>query len=336
MSGRQPRDGSEATWFWDRYWHSDRVASCLGAGGRNYRPEICAGWNTFFAALPDGATVLDICTGNGAVALLAAEAARGARKQFTVHAIDRADIDPRQFLRSAPAALAQIHFHGKTPAESTGLPAHHFDTICGQYALEYTDRPRTIGEIVRLLTPGGYLRFIVHASEGSVVECARHQIDDARVLLERSDFFNLARRLLIAAFEAATTPGLPVADVVGDSLALQQKFQATVTQLRNYAATSHDREMFENVTGVVAHALAQHRRVGCEQILHKIDEAETETRAYRARLEAMVAAAMNLEEAGELGETLSRRLGRCLEVHPVRVASSGPLLGWELVSVPRP
>src|SRR5262249_14723851 len=64
-----------STSAWDQYWQDGRLASCGGQGGVNYQPVIAEGWRRFFGTLTDGAHVLDICTGNGAVARLAAEVA---------------------------------------------------------------------------------------------------------------------------------------------------------------------------------------------------------------------------------------------------------------------
>src|SRR5690348_5313060 len=59
--------------IWDQYWHADRLASCLNLDTPNYTADMRAGWSGFLSPLPDGARVLDICTGNGAVAAIAVE-----------------------------------------------------------------------------------------------------------------------------------------------------------------------------------------------------------------------------------------------------------------------
>lgn len=333
MAGKNLGTGADPAWFWNRYWHSDRIASCFGAGGRNYRSEIVSGWAGFFGGLPDGATILDVCTGNGAIALIAAETAHKTGRSFTIHAIDQADIDPKRFLQSAPAALEQIRFRGGTPAEAIDLPDGCCDVICGQYGLEYTDRARTIAEVSRLIKPGGSLRFIVHAAEGSVVRSARLQIEDARLILERTDFFNLARKWLLAAFEAEATAGVAAVDAAYRRVAeARQTFEAALSQLQQRAQVSPEREMFENVIGILTQAVVHYRRLPWERILRKVDSLETEVSAFRARLEAMVSAAMTEDETREIAKQLSTATGMRLHVNPVRAPPSDRLLGWEVIS----
>jgi ubiquinone/menaquinone biosynthesis C-methylase UbiE len=57
---------------WDLFWSYDRLSSFgTGKGAGNYPPHISDGWRNLFASLPKGAHVLDIATGNGAIAVLA-------------------------------------------------------------------------------------------------------------------------------------------------------------------------------------------------------------------------------------------------------------------------
>src|SRR5687768_15552217 len=72
------------TSIWNDYWHFDRLSSFDDVGQTNYREDIAAGWKSFFDSLPDGASILDLCTGNGAIAVMAAEAGRHGGKNFRI------------------------------------------------------------------------------------------------------------------------------------------------------------------------------------------------------------------------------------------------------------
>ncbi|HWT46383.1 MAG TPA: hypothetical protein VN085_10475, partial [Vicinamibacterales bacterium] len=65
----------DSTFAWDQYWRDGRLASCGGEGGATYQPVIAEGWRQFFATVPEAARILDVCSGNGAVARLVAEVA---------------------------------------------------------------------------------------------------------------------------------------------------------------------------------------------------------------------------------------------------------------------
>ena len=79
---------------WDRFWSYDRLASFgTGVGSGNYEEPIAGGWRKFFAALPVGARVLDLCKGNGAIAVMAVEAGN----ELKVTGADLAQVQPGAF-----------------------------------------------------------------------------------------------------------------------------------------------------------------------------------------------------------------------------------------------
>lgn len=328
MKADRPFNAASAPSCWDRYWQADRLASCSGAGGRNYRPEVGSGWAAFFSPLCTNATILDLCTGNGAVALMAIEAADKAGKSYTVHAVDSAEINPQQFLTGAPAALGRIRFQGKVAAEQTPFADGRFDAICGQYAIEYTDVARTTAEIGRLLKPAGRLRFVVHATEGTVVASAHRQSADARFILEDVRFFNLARAVILSELEAEAASGGSFAQRCQRLAAARQAYDAAAAQLRGRAPRSADEPMFANVVEVIGHALEHRRAVGWEQVLRKIDEIEAEVSAYRARLDAMIGAARTEAQAYQLATMLAERCRQHIRLDPLQAGAA--LLGWVL------
>src|SRR5215211_8545541 len=92
---------------WDLFWSYDRLSSFgTGTGAGNYDEHIAAGWRAFFAALPAGARVLDLCTGNGAIAVLAVEA--GDRLKVT--GADLAAVRPAAFVSRGKRQLEQVRF----------------------------------------------------------------------------------------------------------------------------------------------------------------------------------------------------------------------------------
>ena len=138
MAPLSPDRGSWDPAIWNRYWQFDRIASCFDGGGeRNYDESVAAGWRTFFADVPEGARLLDLCTGNGAAALIAAEIGLAQDKQFEIVAVDRAEIDPPAYVSRHREALATIDFRPGTEAEKLPFDDGRFDAVFSQYGIEY-------------------------------------------------------------------------------------------------------------------------------------------------------------------------------------------------------
>lgn len=190
-----PED-QEKAYNWDLYWAHGFLTSCANAFPGNYEGRIRELWEDFFARLPAGARILDVATGNGAIALLAAEYSLANDARFETHGIDSARIDPASAWTGEPEVLAAVNFHGQTSAEQTGFPDGHFQAVTGQYALEYTDIGPTLAELARVMAPGASGRFLLHHPDSIVIQTSVRERAHGQLLFEEALLFDKAERLL--------------------------------------------------------------------------------------------------------------------------------------------
>ena len=114
---------------WTRYWRGGNQDTCFTSIGTF---SIAERWRAFFRELADGASILDLATGNGTVALLAARVSEERPIPFSITAVDQAAIDPAQSLREPPALLKSIAFIPDTMLEELPFDAARFDAVCSQ------------------------------------------------------------------------------------------------------------------------------------------------------------------------------------------------------------
>lgn len=317
-------------WHWDRYWQADRISACSSDGSAgNYVPAILSGWKAFFKTFPDGARLLDIGTGNGAIAVLAQETAVAAGLHFEIHGVDRANIEPARFVRSAPESLAAIKFHGHTRAESMPFPEAYFDGISGQYALEYTDMPATVRELCRVAKPGARLRFVLHAEGAVPVEGAVRNLQEIDFLMRQLKLPDRARALMRAtfAFERAATNS---PELKKQARSAREDYLAAARQADDRFPGAECKSMYSDLLGGVRRAWDQRRNLTLDHILSGLDAIETEIRAHAARLTDMRNAALSNTAARKLVEYF-RDCGctqiNLTELHPVE---DPRFWGWEL------
>lgn len=282
--------------IWTSFWQYDRVASCLdGDDHANYGAEVAAGWRGFFADLPPRATVLDLCTGNGAIALLAVEAGR----DFTVIGVDRAPIDPARHVTKFADALARIEFRGNVAAEALPLPDAGVDAVTSQYGIEYTDTARTFAEVRRVLRPGGRCRFVIHAAEGEVRAGSLRVVADADRLLVLPALARDALEQVVAVERALIAAPAALADAKRSFA----RFTTALAEMSVYPA--RDTLMRDNVVGVVRDVWDHRRALPLEVMLDKIGALAGEIRAHRGRSAALAAAARDAAGVASLGEQLA-------------------------------
>src|SRR5262245_4019214 len=156
-----PVDGSDANATYV-LGHSDRELERLSAQARLLEPTT----REYFtqAGLAHGMRVLDVGSGSGDVAFLAADIVgeRGA-----VVGVDRAPAAIATARRRAEARLlTHVSFREGDPAElSFDEP---FDAVVGRYVLLFqTDRAHMLRRLTRHLRPGGIIAF--HEPDWSVI-----------------------------------------------------------------------------------------------------------------------------------------------------------------------
>lgn len=289
---------------WSRYWHFDRVASCLdGPRLANYSEAVAAGWRAFFQSLPKETNVLDICTGNGAIALIAAQVSRTSGKDFDVTGVDQADIDPKTYVTKDAEDLRTIEFLPNIAAERLPFPDRSFGAIVSQYGIEYSDLSKSVAEVTRTLAPGGCARFVLHAAEGVVRANSEAVVTDADFLLERLDIFAKASRCIeaVVRVERKETPAdaeCRAADACFSS------FGEALESSADYMSRAGDPEMIRNAAAVLLDSFQKRGYFDLPELLAKIDEVRREVVCHRGRSLALIEASQNREEVEEIAARL--------------------------------
>ncbi|MEO8142506.1 MAG: class I SAM-dependent methyltransferase [Sphingomicrobium sp.] len=256
---------------WDSFWRYDRLSSFHAApGAPNYGSPVADGWRALFDILPNSARLLDLATGNGAIAVLAVAAGR----QFAVTGADLAAVEPTAFVTQNREELAQITFLASTPAEALPLPDASMDAIVSQYGVEYSDLSRSLPEVARVLAPGGRLRFACHAAEGSIARDTATSIADADFLL-----------------------GL---DLVALSGRGTDEFNAGLKAIADRAPAATDVAMLANVHHSLCDTFDHRHGDLVTTATHLVDEIT----AHRDRQTALLAAARTFAQMKDIGAAL--------------------------------
>lgn len=311
-------------WFWNRYWQFNRVASCYDRVGSNYPDDFFREWRGFFEALPERAEILDVCTGNGAIARFAARLAREQHRNHRILAVDRAAIDPLSFAPEQ-GLDGMIEFRPGVAAESLPFSDDRFDAVTSQYGLEYTDRERSLAEVARVLKPGAHAKIICHAKEGEPIRDAETELKRIAFVIDELRLFDLARRAVRTTWEAELQGRAP--DL--DSVPAVAEFSGALRRLER-AKAADPSPYYESAHGLLTHTVAVRRAFALPELLGKINDIEMETLAHRGRLLTLTAAALSEAECRAWAKSASAFGLSDGAVHPFRVGPGGQLAGWVL------
>lgn len=171
---------------WSRYWRQGHLTSLPYRFEKNYDAEFEIFWHDQFDRLSAGDHVLDVCSGNGSIALLAARFAQTTSTAVQITATDAANIDPAVIVAKHPkeqALIESIEFIGNTRLEALNLAPGQFQLITSQFGIEYTDWGRSSSVIDELLSPGGHFVSVSHAFDSAIVQQMGAQHPDYVFLL---------------------------------------------------------------------------------------------------------------------------------------------------------
>lgn len=162
---------------WSAYWQSGAQTSLPSDFKNNYDGEIYDYWFERVKGLKHGDSVLDVCTGNGAVALIMGKLAVESNKVLKITAIDVSDINTTFIRENNPQEyMDNIEFISQCPVESINHSLSvKQDLIVSQYGLEYSDMHQSASAIAQALKPNGQLVFIAHSPKSAVFSYMRNE-----------------------------------------------------------------------------------------------------------------------------------------------------------------
>ena len=312
---------------WNRYWEHGFLTSCRNAFVANYDGELRTVWESFFEDLAPGTRVLDVCTGNGAIAMIANDFSRERDLGFEIHGIDSAAIRPAETVQAERERLAGIVFHPSTPAEDTGLPDGHFGALTGQYAYEYTDESRAAPELARISAAGARLQFVIHHTDSIVMETSREELVNCGLVFEETAIFDRAREMieLVGAVPAGERAGLardPAAERRREAL------NRAAARLTEAVGTSPHPQLLQLALDKVAGAYKA-LGGGLEPALEALSVGREMILANRERLLDLMAAGRTTADIRRMAGALEAA-GFTVEPADEIRHNHGPLMGWVL------
>ena len=325
--------GPSAVEQWDRYWAYGALHSFSQVAGGNYQGAIAAFWRSCFDTLQPGARVVDIATGNGAVALLALEAADAAGIPVEVFGVDLASIDPLQQVQD-PAVrqqLQRVGFHARTPAESMPFADASIDLACSQFGLEYSDMDASVRELARVCRSGARVALVLHHSDSLPLQATAEEISQLDFVLERARLYVHARNLLRAMSGQAgkkKPPGGPGIE------RKQRALNDALQEIQREARGRNNARMLLGPTNYIREIFSAVGRAPYARLLDLLEETRQRVLANRQRLLDMQHAALDAQAMSALVERFEENEFDEIDNGELHEHDGG-LLGWRLTAVKR-
>ncbi|PIP80264.1 MAG: hypothetical protein COW84_06200 [Gammaproteobacteria bacterium CG22_combo_CG10-13_8_21_14_all_40_8] len=285
---------------WDQYWSNGNIHSLTNAFSGNYEGAIAEFWKLQFSQLQDGSNILDIGTGNGAVAFIAADVAKKRGIQFNIHAIDLAKIDPVSATKKHPELqklLDYIHFQGGISAAKLPFENDCFELIVGQYSLEYTPLESTMGELKRVVKDKGRLCFIMHHQDSIIMRTSRDEIEQAKLIFEETQLFSVARSLIRVIGDANTPEKREKLKYNPTAEKWRESLNSALATLDQRVQSSEDPTFLLTTMNYVVELFKSKAQLSCVDKLNYLTYSEDLIRGNLDRIQDLYGACFNSQKA---------------------------------------
>ena len=273
---------------WNQFWNQGFITTFGASLQENYTGEIRDFWAEVFSQICNGDDILDLATGNGALACIAAEELKKNQVSAHIYAADAASI-PAQI--SAPSNVQElrksISFFSKMPCEELTFPDGKFQLVTSQYGIEYSDLRQSLAEVFRVLGPGGAAHFICHHRDSSLLANSINEISIYTSAIEQNQIFEFAidfSKLFSRVNSAEKTCA---------SAALNQA-------VNDFRDKHRDQELGQILIADIAGHLKLLKSENPESVITKLESRQSEYKAAYARLRDMEAAALSERDLEEV------------------------------------
>ncbi|MGV6851422.1 MAG: class I SAM-dependent methyltransferase [bacterium] len=169
---------------WSQYWTEGNLTSLPQDFKENYDGAIASFWNAVFEDVPQKASIIDVCTGNCAIAILVDEFAHSKQKKWEVTAIDASEINKNNIILAHPdlaANLNRIKLKSHSKVESL-TEQSCYDLVTSQYGIEYCDWGESAKKIAKILKPDGRFCFVSHSGSTDIAKYMKAEQQDYHFL----------------------------------------------------------------------------------------------------------------------------------------------------------
>ena len=304
---------------WTRFWEKGTPTTFFGSFDKNYDGKIADFWNSQFDKLLEHARILDLATGNGALAVLAAGYSEQQKKTLSIIGIDSAEIDPSGIVRSQMNSIVRgkIKFHSNRNMENTELEDHSVDLVISQFGFEYGDPEKVVEEASRVLKRKASIALLMHR-RGSVIH---RQSKDALKEVNQcneSELHALLSELLRRLQKVSDSGGDPLTDT--RAAKLRDRVNKTTGRLHeemeNFKDPRHIGYFLTNSMVIFRPQFANH---SLEDKLNLLREVREETDSYESRMKDLQSAVLSPTDIDKLGKLMIRQGFQVTLSEPLKV-----------------
>ena len=310
---------------WDTYWQGAQASAAYTSGGTSH-PLVLSFWSDYFADVQnhDGdPKFIDIASGNGGVVECANTAYGGQLPDFTCLDVSASAI--RMLEERFPGVSGIVADAAAIPLDSAS-----YDIATSQFGIEYAGLD-ALGEVTRLIAPGGELALLLHHRGGIIyTQCAASF--SAVSEMRAAQFIPKCIAMFEAGFAVVEGGHRARYGAAGKKFAPAiQEMEAIMARHGTQVADGTITRLYRDVRDI--HARMRHYEPS--EVLGWLERMQDEMEAYSGRMASMRDVAIDATKFKQVHADLADNGFEILRAEPLAPADQSPPIAWALIAKKR-
>ncbi len=181
---------------WSNYWKQGLIDSCSGTI-KSSDSEILKYWMNVAATIQQNDTVVDLCTGAGAVIreLLQVQATeKTSGVKYIGVELSSYSGQKENFLKAFPSQ--NIELLNDTATNNIPLENHSVNKLVSQFGIEYALDSSFYREVARLLKPKGTFHAVLHHSDSILFRVAEEEVKHYKFIDKKVNLFQILKAVV--------------------------------------------------------------------------------------------------------------------------------------------
>ncbi|MCL1097467.1 class I SAM-dependent methyltransferase [Shewanella gelidii] len=304
---------------WSDYWNQGHLTSFGDSFQGNYEGVLKDCWQETFTELPEQFKVLDVATGNGALALLVRECCEG--KVGTVIGVDFAKVHQPEPIAHTTIKVDLVS--NKNCEALVDYESQSFDAVISQFGIEYSDFNLSLPEASRVLKPKGVLTIVSHHFQSLVIRRNERILSLIRSK-ETKQLLETMARLVKAMGEVREPEDIARVKANETCETIRKELNSTINQLvKNDEDALKDSELMSYVATIFQKGMLW----PLAEKLRYLDFVKQQILALELRLKELTDASIDENQLGELISKLNK-FGLTLVAVKVLKTAEKQIVSW--------
>ncbi len=313
---------------WSSYWQTGVTGSFGSQEPEWYTIIVKPYWKKLFDELPQNTGILDIATGNGAVAFIASETDTRENKNFTIVATDksRQTLPDDDKISNGSRGQNSIRFLFDTPIEKLEFPDQTFDIITSQFGIEYSDTNKALTTLSKCLSPQADLVFIVHHKDSVISHQSRDELKQYRIIMDQYPLFQKLKSLLKSMGDIKSRKDIDILKTNKKAIQDREAFNRLISKLTTKYPQSI---VIADLLNAIKPLFKDMMMMPVKQKLNFLDSIKLQRQQARQRLLDMVEAAFDDKKLQSFIKEAEKKGFECLTAEKLEDGSNH-ILAWEI------